>query len=98
MVIAAWIIGIIVFILSLISFWGMFLLYVLLTIGFIILVSKTGYDPFSRFGEENAEMLMGALFGPWVLAMFLIVIGRIVEFFENVGKAVKNMADDDRRR
>jgi len=98
MIVTAWIIGIIIFIFTLISVWGTFFLLLLFAGGLVALTNYTGFDPFTYLGEDAFGMFGMAFFGSWTVATVLIMLGRIFGFFEDVGKAVKNLADDDRRR
>lgn len=98
MVVTAWIIGIVIFLFTLFSVWGMFFLLFLFFVGLLVLSNYTGFDPLIYLGEDNINMVGTALFGSWALAAFLSLLGRIFGFVDDVGKAAKNLADDDRRR
>lgn len=98
MLITAWIIGILIFIFSLISLGGTLFLILLFFGGLMALLVNTGFDPFSYLGEDDLNMLVGAIVGPWVLVFVLTALGGIFGFAEDVGKAVKNLADDERKR
>ncbi|MEY8742784.1 hypothetical protein AB9M62_25305 [Bacillales bacterium AN1005] len=97
MVIAMWIIGIIVFFVSLISFWGTVLLVLLFMGGLFGIGHFVGFDPITDLGEENFLKLVASIVGPWMLASAFVGIVRIYEFFEDIVKAVRNLADDDRK-
>jgi hypothetical protein len=96
MVILAWIIGIVMTILSLLSLWVAGFL-VFLGIGtFLVLDIYLQMDFLTTFGEDTMNMLHGAFVGPWAVILVLTIISNIFSFGNDVGKAVRNFADDDK--